>query len=106
MDDEQLQSDLEEMSGSAAFAKQLKEDLRRLASGVAGKDLAEMANEILNGRMRIRDVARHSAYATYLIEGIDRFQRWQEQLTSDERDQLIADAQDRLLDQGNTQQSN
>jgi hypothetical protein len=48
VDEEPLQRELEQMSGSPVFAKKIKESLQRLAGGAAGPELAEMAREVLN----------------------------------------------------------
>lgn len=97
MTDEQLQRDLEQMSGSPAIAKQIKESLRRLTNGAAGPELAEMARDVLDGRTDLRSVARSSVYAGHFTDAIGRFQRWHADLTPDERNQLVVDTRARLL---------
>lgn len=91
-----VDSDLEQMSGSRTLAEHFKEALQHLADGVAGPTLAEMARDILAGRIDLRTVARSQAYADDLTDAIHRFQQWQERLTPDEREQLLDTAQ-RLL---------
>jgi hypothetical protein len=104
---EALDRDLEQMSGSPALAKQVKESLRRLADGAAGPKLAEMARDVLDGRTDLRTVARSSVYADNLTEAIGQFQRWQAQLTPEERERFLGQARQELLghDQAQTEQT-
>jgi glycerol-3-phosphate dehydrogenase len=97
--DEQLQRDLEQMSDSPAVAKQIKESLRRLTDGVAGPELAELARDILDGRINLRIVARSAAYADQMTEAMGRFRRWQADLTPEQRDQLVTDTRAYLFGQ-------
>jgi hypothetical protein len=99
VEDEQLQRDLEQMSGSPALAKQIKQSLRQLTDGRAGPELAELARNALAGRTDLRSIAQHSAYADQILEAIQRFHRWHTQLTPDERDQLADDTRAYLLGQ-------
>lgn len=100
---EALDRDLAQMSGSPALAKQVKEDLRRLADGAAGPKLAEMARDVLDGRIDLRAVARGSVYADNLTEAIGQYRRWQAQLTPDEREQFLSQARQQLLGQDRAQ---
>jgi hypothetical protein len=100
MQDDQLQRDLEQMSGSPAIAKQLKESLGLLARGGAGPELAEMAQELLEGRTDLRTVAASSAYSDHLTKAVDRYDEWQAQLTPEERDRAAAETRERLAQQG------
>lgn len=93
-----LDRDLEDMSGSPALARGLKEDLRRLRDGAAGPELAEMARDVLDGNIELRTAARSSFYADQLTEAVGRYQSWKEQRTSDELDQFRYETQ-RYLDQ-------
>jgi hypothetical protein len=99
MSDEALDRDLEQMSGNPALAKHIKESLRRLAGGAAGPMLAEMARDVLNGRTDLRTAARSSIYADNLTEAIGQFQRWQDTLAPDEREQFLTQTQQQLLGQ-------
>jgi hypothetical protein len=93
MDNDQLQDDLERMSGNRALAKQLTESLRQLAGGAAGTELAEMARDVLAGRTDLRTIANTSVYADQMAEAIGRFRHWYDELTTEERDQLTNDTQ-------------
>ncbi len=94
--EDHLNRQLDEMSGDPAVAKHLKDSLRRLSDGAAGPALAEMAKDVLAGRTDLRTVGSSSAYASHMSEAIGRFQQWQEQLTPEERDQLLEDTRAHL----------
>jgi hypothetical protein len=98
LSNEALDQDLEQMSGSPALGRELRSSLRRLADGAAGPKLAEMARDLLDGRLDLRTVARSNAYADDLIGAIDRFQRFQQELTPEERNQFLSEARRRILD--------
>ena len=99
MSDEPLDRDLEQMSGSPALARHLKQSLHRLAAGAGGPRLAEVAREVLDGRMALRDMAKSSVYTDYFTEAIAGFRRWQAELAPDEREQHLSEIQRHLLDQ-------
>jgi hypothetical protein len=99
MTDDALDRDLEQMAGSPQLAKAIKQNLQRLSNGAAGPDLAEMARDVLEGRTDLRTVARSSAYAGQITEGINKFNRWQSDLTPDERTQLLEDTRAAIYDE-------
>jgi hypothetical protein len=86
-----LDRDLEQMAGSPALAKAVKENLVRLSKGAGGPDLAEMARELLEGRTDLRAIARSSAYAEQISAATGKFQKWYGELTPEERERFIAD---------------
>jgi hypothetical protein len=92
MTDSPLDRDLEQMAGSPQLAKAIKQNLQRLSNGAAGPDLAEMAREVLEGRTDLRTIARSSAYASQLTASINEFDRWQSELTQEERNALVENA--------------
>lgn len=97
-DSEAIDRELEDLSGSPSLARELKENLRRLRDGSAGPELAEMARDVLKGDVDLRSVARSSVYADQFIEAIRRYQRWHDQLTPEEREQLLSDARRQIRD--------
>src|SRR5439155_10802627 len=65
MADEALDRDLDQMTGSPALVKQIKQikqSLHRLADGAGGPRLAEVARDVLDGRMALRDLGKSAAY--------------------------------------------
>jgi hypothetical protein len=97
-DSDAIDRELEDLSGSPSLARELKENLRRLRDGVAGPELAEMAREVLKGDVDLRGVVRSSVYADQFTEAIGRYQRWHEELTPEEREQLLSDARRQIRD--------
>nr|WP_296076098.1 hypothetical protein [uncultured Actinoplanes sp.] len=85
MADHELDGELERIAGNRKTAAQVRRALERLREGAAGPDLAEMARDVLDGRISLRDVARSSAYAVPLADAMHRFTRWQAGLSDEER---------------------
>jgi hypothetical protein len=52
----------------------VKDSLRQLSKG-AGKDLAEMAEELLAGRTTVREIGQSEAYATHLNTAMAKCQQ-------------------------------
>lgn len=93
MSDERLDSELERMAGNPKLARAIKDALNKLSKGAGGADLAEMARDVLDGRTDLRTVGQSSAYSHQMTEAIGQFQQWQAELTLEERERFIADAQ-------------
>jgi hypothetical protein len=53
-DDDALTRDLEQKLGSPDLAKQVRDSIFKLRDGAGGEQLAEMARELLDGRIDIR----------------------------------------------------
>jgi hypothetical protein len=90
--DHPLDQTIEQMAGTPQLAQAIKQGLQRLRDGVAGPDLAEMARELLGGHIDVPLIARTSAYANPILEGIDQYKRWEASLTPEERQRFINDA--------------
>jgi len=98
MADEALDRDLDQMTGSPALAKQIKQSLHRLADGAGGPRLAEVTRDVLDGRMAPRDLGKSAAYGDYFTDAIAGFQRWQAGLTPEQREQYLNEARSHLND--------
>ena len=104
MADEALDRDLDQMTGSPALVKQIKQikqikqSLHRLADGAGGPRLAEVARDVLDGRMALRDLGKSAAYGDYFTDAIAGFQRWQAGLTPEQREQYLNEARSHLND--------
>nr|WP_221375821.1 hypothetical protein [Actinoplanes polyasparticus] len=96
MTDDNLNRDLEQMAGNPATARAIKSALDRLKNGAAGSDLAEMARDLLDGRIQLRDLGKSSAYAEPLTEAVGGFQQWQAALTDEERREQLETAREQL----------
>jgi hypothetical protein len=68
-----------------AMAKLLHEELRRAASAKDEDSLrAEIAREILEGRMRASEVGQWSFYREALLTAVDDFLRWRDSVSDSE----------------------
>ncbi|GAA4602390.1 hypothetical protein BJY16_004232 [Actinoplanes octamycinicus] len=81
-----IDRELEAMAGSAALAREVKDALGRMRGGAAGPELAEMAEDLLAGRVRLRDLATTSVYAGPLMTGVERYRQWEAELTPEQRE--------------------
>ena len=98
-DENRLDQELDRMAGSPALAKVVKKQILALRDGVAGPQLAEMARDLLDGRIGLRTIASSDAYAQPLTEATASYQAWYENLDGSQRTSLVAEAQ-RLTDDG------
>jgi hypothetical protein len=87
---------LERMSGSAAIAKAVQQSLRRLADGAAGTELAELAHDILAGRVDPQRLTTSEVYAEPLRHALAGFRDWYAALEPAERERMIAEARTQL----------
>ncbi|MGW4753419.1 hypothetical protein [Streptomyces chartreusis] len=85
-------SELLEMSqGDPAQARLLRKSLETLAAGHGGDALKEMAQEVLSGRVGLRDAANVSAYADQLVDqAAPMAEKWAA-LSEAEREELAAE---------------
>ena len=101
MSDDPVDQELERMAGSRKAAEELKRNLITLRGGGAGPELAEMARDVLDGRISFREVARSSAYAEPLIKAQEDLLRWRSEVGEEEQAKLVTETQKRLYgDQG------
>ena len=83
--EEAINRDLEAMASRPDIARQVKESLQRMRTGEAGPEMAEMARDLLEGRIRLRDLATTEVYSEGLRSGVERYRRWESELTPDDR---------------------
>lgn len=77
-------------------AKILRKSLEHLASGLGGPALKEMAQEVLSGRMGLREAANVSAYAEEaVVQSAPLAEKWAS-MSDSEREALAADGERRL----------
>jgi len=89
---------LERMAGSRPLARAVKESLERLTDGTAGAELAELAHDVLAGRVELSNLRTSTAYADPLRQALAGFQQWYAQLGPAEREQVVTEARSRLGD--------
>lgn len=77
-------------------AKILRKSLEHLASGLGGPALKEMAQEVLSGRMGLREAANVSSYAEEaVVQSAPLAEKWAS-MSDSEREALAADGERRL----------
>jgi hypothetical protein len=73
-----------------ALTKSLHQSLEQLASSEANSALRDFAQDVLQGRMNLRDAALSSAYADALGDGVRQFLAWYNSLSENERAEQTA----------------
>lgn len=92
-----MNEELSEIAGgSPAYARVLEESLKRLAEGVGGQALAEMARDVLDGRVGLRRAVADGYYAAALTERMFEFTDWYAGLSDEEREQHAREAEAEL----------
>jgi len=92
-DDERRVGDEEFLSiaRDPALARLLRKQLESLTDGRAGAALAEMAKEVLSGRIDLREAVKVGAYEQELLASADKFmQKWDE-MSDQEKSQAEAE---------------
>ena len=72
-----------------ARARTLRDSLRTLAGGGAGAALQEMARDVLDGRIGLREAVRAPAYAEALGERVAEARRAWERIPAEERERQL-----------------
>ncbi|MDI6098179.1 hypothetical protein QLQ12_06125 [Actinoplanes sp. NEAU-A12] len=93
MSDGSLDREIEAMVRNPRVAKAVKESLERLKAGHAGPEMAEMASGVLDGSIKLRDLAKSSVYSEGFLVGLERYKQWEATLSSDERQRLQDEAE-------------
>ncbi|MFI5657887.1 hypothetical protein [Streptomyces sp. NPDC051684] len=78
-------SEFLEIARDPALARLLRKQLETLAEGRSGKVLAEMASEVLAGRIGLREAVRVGAYDEALTSAAGKFQEGWDNMTEFER---------------------
>ncbi|MFI5749817.1 hypothetical protein ACIBBE_28700 [Streptomyces sp. NPDC051644] len=78
--------DFLEFTRDQARARALRKQLQQLAGGGAGGVLKEMAQELLSGRVGLREAMRVPAYSEALGERIRTFREAWEQMSPEEQE--------------------
>ncbi|MFK0114263.1 hypothetical protein [Streptomyces sp. NPDC090994] len=96
MDDSEF---LEMTQQDPVQARILRESLEHLASGLGGDTLKEMAQEVVSGRMGLREAADVSAYADQAVEQAAPLAEKWASMSDSEREALAAEGQRQLDEQ-------
>ncbi|MFI9260252.1 hypothetical protein ACIGT4_21505 [Streptomyces sioyaensis] len=92
-------SEFLEITGDPAAAQVMRKGLEQLAKGGAGGALKEMAEEVMSGRVGLREAVSVPAYSDQLIEKFHVFKQDWDSLSEMEREQRAADGERFLEDQ-------
>ena len=92
-DEDRLDQQLARTAGSPALARAVKKQIQALRDGVGGPQLAEMARDLLDGRIELRTISSSDAYAQPLTEATSKYQAWYENLDETQRTDLAAETQ-------------
>jgi hypothetical protein len=95
LDDDQVEQELQDFAGSRPLADELKRNLEKLRDQ-GEPPLAEMARNILEGRMTLREVTRSTAFAGPLSEAMDRYREYDAQLNEPARAAQLREAEEHL----------
>ncbi|MGW7573993.1 hypothetical protein [Streptomyces sp. NPDC054765] len=68
-----------------AMARVLRKQLEVLADGKGGQVLAEMAREVLSGRIGLREAVQVGAYEEELVRNVGTFQQKWDEMSAEER---------------------
>jgi hypothetical protein len=82
-------------TGDDARCTVLRDNLARLAAGPEGL-LREMAHAVLAGDIPLRDATASDTYGTELTKPFQQFWTTYQNMTPEERDQLIASGEEQL----------
>jgi hypothetical protein len=99
-DPQPIDDELLRMSGNPRVADAIRAGLRRLSNGGAGPELAEMAEDLLAGRISLREVGASSVYGPQLTEAFSAFRQWQNGLSAEERERIERQAEEQFGDAG------
>jgi hypothetical protein len=72
--------------------EKVRDSIVKLRDGVGGTQLAEMARDLLDGRIDIRSIARSSAYAEPLSAAIAEYNKWFKSLDPEDREKIMSEA--------------
>jgi hypothetical protein len=95
---DEVDDQLTQMAGSRKLAHELRQNLEKLRSGTAGPGLAQMARDMLDGPITLREVTHSATYAGPLARAMNDYQRWHAGLSDNERAELIERARWRYRD--------
>ncbi|MFG2093704.1 hypothetical protein [Streptomyces sp. NPDC048612] len=86
-------SEFLEITRDPAAASIMRKSLEQLAKGGAGDVLKEMADEILSGRVGVRDAVSIPVYANHMIDKLQASKQEWDSLSEMDRERLAADGE-------------
>ncbi len=91
---EDLERQIETTVSSPRLARAVKDSLVRLKSGDGGPELQEIARDLLNGSITLRDLTRTSVYSGMFMDQFQRYNDWQASLTEQQREEFEREARE------------
>ena len=85
--------------GDKALAQHLKQSLELLRDRSDNDDFRRLADDVLNGRVSLRDIYHTPAFAAGIDNGVREFGKRWDQLSTDERNLLAAQGETRLREE-------
>ncbi|GLW33605.1 hypothetical protein [Actinoplanes regularis] len=82
---ENLEHQIETTVSSPKAARAVKDSLERLRRGDGGAEFQEIARDLLEGRITLRDLTRSSVYSGVFLEQLRRYKDWEANLTQEQR---------------------
>ncbi|HXH81054.1 hypothetical protein [Nocardioides sp.] len=82
----------EVFTGDPPAAARLRANLTRIAEDHPGTGVASIANEVLEGRRSIRDLADDPDFSEVIAEGVSDYRRYLDSLTPAERAEMVESA--------------
>jgi cell division protein ZapA (FtsZ GTPase activity inhibitor) len=104
------ESEFADMAGSPAEARAIRKALEMVAGGGAGGTLKEMAQEVLTGRIGLREALNVSAYTEQMVDQTQSIRERWDGLSGREREAMAAagegylEEQQREIDDERTEQ--
>lgn len=92
-------SEFLDIAHDPAEARVVRKALEQIAGGGAGEAMKEMAQEILSGRIGIRQAVQVSAYSDAMAEKGQEFREQWDALSQRERDERVAQGEKFLEEQ-------
>jgi hypothetical protein len=83
-----LEHQVESVVRNPKIALAVKGSLERLKSGHGGPELQEIARDLLNGSITLRDLTRTSVYSGVFMEQFHRYKDWEASLTAEDREEF------------------
>ncbi|WP_406476956.1 hypothetical protein [Streptomyces platensis] len=93
------ESEFLDIAKDPAAARVMRKGLEQIAKGGAGEILKEMAQEVISGRVGLREAVRIPAYSDQMIEKFEAFKQDWDSLSEMERQQRAAEGGRYLEDQ-------
>ena len=90
---------LDVAQGDPALSRHLRNSLKLLRDRTEDRDFQRLADDVLAGRLSLREVATSPSFARVLNPEVERFAERYEALTDEERAELAAQGEQQLAEE-------